>query len=191
MIITLDGYQGSGKTTQERALSKQLQIPVLSNWLKLVKTQHTLLTLAKLEPSPFSRLLGALSILESYPERNGIIRESFWTRLIGFSDSRVDGAIDLFARALAYGGFDNQIISFFLDLPRTQADMRLYDRFVRSSSIPINSIEFDKGKADVDASYRTFWGRIMKQVDWVHRIDAQLPAEQITSQIVSIVEGRV
>ena len=189
MIITIDGYRASGKTTQAKKLTEILGIPVFSRWYSLLHMKTAILNNANLKPRHLSKLFGTLQLLYAYPLKDGIIEDSFWTGLRDFKEEQLDGAIDLFMSALHLGGLSNRIISFLLDVPRFQAETRFYERVAEDRPLKPKNIELIADKLDLDKPHRLFWNSLAERVPFLHIIDGTAPIDEVTQTMMTIIKS--
>ena len=183
MFLTIDGYSGSGKSTQLQALTKAGFHYVDQLWMSLA-FQHVSMT--KRLNNAYATVLAELMAFNCLPDlsqhNRSYVCDHFWGSLFDIYCINPDAFPEIlafFKTGLALSDRHEPDLSIFLDVPHSVATKR---RFRRNTGISV--VAPDKA----DAPFVQFWQVIAETTPCFHRVNGQQPVDSVTHDILRLVE---
>ena len=147
MIVSIDGIQAAGKSTQAQALHKATGIPILPRYAEMSSIQRNILRVAGFRCCPLSNVLGALQIISVIDRtKDYILDVDTWMLLVDVRQADRPNIIRIVGDILATAQIS--LVSFYLDVPRAMAEKRRRNRaYVYEHRVsPDNFCEFDTSR---------------------------------------------
>ena len=204
MIITIDGYSGSGKSTQAEKISEALEIPLVSPAPAPVVACLTTLrtTCLDFQGERMVDIFDALCmyrLLISKYSGNVVIEECLFYPFFHFDQSfehrtpLLDGIISWFLKSMIIGTDLKQylgagqypIASFYLFTTRETSRIRRFKREYRGGEI---NIDHSEGDYQEDSRFR-FWKELECKVPFLHVINGMQTEAEVTADIMAILES--
>lgn len=191
MIITIDGHSGAGKTTQARALSERLAIPMVSinSEFALLKNVFVLAKrFSKL--SSFTTVLSAVTTIRAMREKWGrdfILADHFFRMLIpAWKNGVIDEVLDVFRGVLTCWGGEEPIASFYLHMDETEREQRRFYRDAEAmNAYELNEIDISI-KSDKDQIFLDMCEYLTPKVPYLYIINGSQDREKVTADILEV-----
>lgn len=197
MIITIDGYSGSGKSTQAKKISEALEIPV-ANAASVVSSVRILrmegLTLHRARIANLFDALCMYRLVIAKYKRNVIVEECLFYPFFHFDKSSKhqaslsDETINWFIESMVIDSRQypdgHPIASFYLFTSQRTSEIRRFKRAYKGYEINIDCAEGDYHK---DPRFR-FWKKLECKIPFLHVIDGMQTEAEVTADIMAILE---
>jgi len=183
MIITIDGNNGAGKTTQEEILAAQLN---LNHYDELcIHLWNHLDGIIKISPLQESRtgrtrLFAALQVYHSLPDR--VIVPRFWDTILSCL-RRAPDELNAFRQCLSFDGAPEPVASFYLHAPFHVSKTREFRRHYPDDT-GFNVLPSDDEDNRILSPFR--W--LEENLDYFHIIDGTMPIEAVTAAMLDIIK---
>lgn len=179
MIITIDGNNGAGKTTQEKVLAAQLNLNRYDELcIHLWNHLDWIIQISPLQESRTgrTRLFAALQVYHSLPDR--VIVPRFWNTILRYLHRDPD-ELNAFRQCLSFGGTPEPAASFYLHVPFHVSKTREF----RRHSPPDTAINVSPSDDEDNRLLKPFrW--LENQLPYFHIIDGTMPIEAVTAAML-------
>ena len=190
--ITLDGPGGAGKTTQQAALAKALNMEC---YPQFAKTYQGYLSLchACSRHTPTQDLLCLTMALHSIPIKKPFIIERFWSYLQTCLNSHqqsdnFENNLDLIHAIMNADGCNPPTLSIYLDVEKETSLKRVLNRDFNGLRAEIKVTERTKERK---SAQREYYEQLISSLPHFHIVDGTQPAETITETIITLYKGVV
>ena len=191
MIITIDGFSGAGKTTQARALSERLAIPMVSIDAEFALLKSVFLLARRFSKlSSFTTVLSAVTTIRAMREKWGrdfILADHFFRMLTpAWQNGVIDEVLDVFRSVLTCWGGEEPIASFYLHMDGNEREKRRFYREAESrNAYELNEIDISI-KNDIDQIFLDMCEYLTPKVPYLHIINGNQDRKKVTADILEV-----
>lgn len=205
-LITFDGVSGSGKTTHAQRIADILQMKYVSFFetFRLIVGVREMLTGEDSYGSWYTALQHLAlfrGMIDGDTEwsrhQNGVVMDDGMFHVLPWFEetSNIDKmhahqrmCIDAFRTGLTIHGGKEPDISFYLHTDRTVSTQRVFDR-INSNMKTAIKLRSDADSAWLDTREKRVWEFRAAEIPYLHIIDASEPVDQVTEEILWIIES--
>ena len=184
-IITLDGYSGSGKSTQLHLLATKLNYDIASYEQLFIAFRAMAEALPRTKEKDFGSIncIASMYAFHLMPNRQNCIFDHFWDKFFDafmYQPDELTYLLRIFRAGLKLNQRREPDVSIFIDIPFQYAISRKVER----NTGVIVGVRNDKCRDDFQ---ERFWRIIECEVPYFHRVNGNQSVNDVTEDILSLI----